>query len=326
MNNKSHENRRPQRPASAPQQNHRPTQSAPQRPPQQRPIQQRPIQQRPPQQRPIQQRPLNQPISQIPEEKTTSDRRLYTVAAITATIVVLIIIALLIFAVNRATGCADKDRDDSPSAPVSALLGETEDKGQSYIDSMIFVGDSNTAHMRSFGVLSDGKQTKQVWSPKSQTITLNSQVTSVKIVYPETGAEMTIAEAVALKKPEYLVISLGTNGLTYLDEDQFKYCYKKLLDAIQSASPQTKIMVQSIYPVTSWYENIPNERINDANGWLLTLANDEGVKYLDTASVLKDSSGALKEAYNADHKDGYHINAEAYREILQYIRTHGYEQ
>ncbi len=306
-------NQRPQRPP----QQHPPQQRPPQRP-QQRQPQQRPQEhQRPPQQRPI---PRPQPPV---AERATTDKRLYTVAAITATVVVLIIIALLIFAVSRATGCSDKEPDNN-STPVSVLLGETEDMGQSYIDSMIFVGDSNTAHMRSFGVLSDGKKTKQVWAPKSQTITLNSQITSVKIVYPETEVEMTIAEAVALKKPEYLVISLGTNGLTYLDEDQFKYCYKKLLDAIKDASPETKIMVQSIYPVTSWYENIPNSKIDEANGWLLALAKDEGVKYLDTASVLKDSTGAMKEEFNADHQDGYHINAEAYRKILKYIRTHGY--
>ncbi len=332
------------------------------RPPQSRPQGQRPPEKRPaprPAQTPVRplqrtperptQRPAPRPVGTAPRpqgrpapqpqsaQRPSSDKLLYTVIAITAVAVVALIIVMLVFAVTRATGCRkdpDNDRgnditnnsgNDGGSAAVSAQLGETEDMGQSYIDSMIFVGDSNTAHLRSYAVLTGGKETKQVWAPKSQTITLNNQITSVKIVYPETDEEMTIAEAVKLKKPKYLVISLGTNGLTYLDKDGFVYCYNKLLNAIKTASPDTKIIVQSIYPVTTWYESIPNSKINEANGWLLELAKEAGIKYIDTASVLKDASGALKEEYNSDHRDGYHVNAAAYEEILKYIRTHGYQ-
>ncbi len=254
--------------------------------------------------------------------------------AITAVLTVALIVAMLCFAIDRATGCGKPNEDNSginngldggiPSGTTSAILTETADMGQSYIDSMIFVGDSNTAHLRSFGVLSDGKETKQVWATESQTISLDSQITSKKIIYPDTGEEMTIAQAASLKKPQYLVISLGTNGLSYLDEEQFKYCYNKLLTAIKEVSPSTKIIIQSIYPVTSWYTGISNTRIDEANRWLVELAKESGVRYIDTASVLKDSKGTLKDTYNSYHNDGYHINADAYRAILQYIRTHGY--
>ena len=83
-------------------------------------------------------------------------------------------------------------------------------------------------------------------------------------------------------------------------------------------------MVQSIFPVTSWYGKISNETILRANGWLLQLAGECGVRYLDTASVLKDANGALQEDFNSYHQDGYHLNAAAYEKILLYIRTHAY--
>ena len=127
------------------------------------------------------------------------------------------------------------------------------------------------------------------------------------------------------KKPKYLVISLGTNGVATLSESGFKYCYNKLITAIKQASPDTKIIVQSIYPVTSWYTGFTNEKINAANEWLLELAEEAGVKYVDTASVLKGPDGALKESFNSDHEDGYHVNADAYERILYYLRTHGYK-
>ena len=242
------------------------------------------------------------------------------------------IVLLLVWAVGRATGCSPTTPNDGGGSTdtgntptYSAILAETEDLGQEYIDSMIFLGDSNTAHMRSFGVLKDGKSTTQVWSPESNTLALDSQITSKKIVYPKTGEEITIVEAVKREKPKYLVISLGTNGLYSLDESQFKYCYNKLLSAIKEASPDTKIIIQSIYPVTSWYKNLTNDKINTANQWLIDIATEAKVKYIDTASVLKDSKGCLKESFNSYHKDGYHINAEAYKAILEYIRTHGWK-
>lgn len=260
-----------------------------------------------------------------------SDKTFFTVVAITALAVALLIIFMLCFAINRATGCGKEPEPDHennpPSLPSSssAVLGETDDMGQEYIDSMIFFGDSNTDHLRSYGMLKGGRDTTQVWSPKSQTVTLSSEITNVKIVYPETGEEMTVAEAAALKKPKYLVISLGTNGVATLSESGFKYCYNKLITAIKQASPNTKIIVQSIYPVTSWYTGFTNEKINAANEWLLELAEESGVKYVDTASVLKGPDGALKESFNSDHKDGYHVNADAYERILYYLRTHGYK-
>lgn len=258
-----------------------------------------------------------------------SDKRFFKVCAISSVVVVALIVTMLTLAIGRTVG--DKkppatSTDDPPSTPTvsQTILVETEDMGQAYIDSMIFFGDSNTDHLRSYGMLKGGRDTLQVWSPKSQTVTLNSEITNVKIVYPETKEEMTVAEAAALKKPQYLVISLGTNGVATLSESQFKYCYNKLITAIKQASPNTKIIVQSIYPVTASYTGFSNEKINTANEWLLELAEESGVRYVDTASVLKDENGAMKETFNSDHHDGYHVNADAYEKILYYLRTHGY--
>lgn len=241
--------------------------------------------------------------------------------------ILLICIAALITITSDCKGDATGagvQNDIPANTQSSALLSETEDMGKSYIDSMIFVGDSNTAHFVGFGILNGGKDTKQVWVPKGSTITLDSEITNKTVNYPETNEFLTIPQAAAKKAPEYLVISLGTNGISYLSEEQFKYCYKKLIDAVQAASPNTKIIVQSIYPVTSWYTKISNDKINLANTWLLALAEECNIKYANTASVLKDSNGFLKEEYNSYHKDGYHINKDAAEKILLYLRTHGY--
>ena len=67
---------------------------------------------------------------------------------------------------------------------------------------------------------------------------------------------------------------------------------------------------------------ITNAGIDRINEWVKDIAEESGVKYLDTQSILKDENGAQKVEYNED--DGVHMNAQAYRLILNYIRTHAY--
>ncbi|MCD7767801.1 MAG: SGNH/GDSL hydrolase family protein [Oscillospiraceae bacterium] len=89
----------------------------------------------------------------------------------------------------------------------------------------------------------------QVWTPASGTLTL-SQYNIATIVYPETGEELTITEAVTQAEPEYLYnITLGVNGVSFMDEEWFKRDYSALVESIRAASPDTEIVLNSIYPV-----------------------------------------------------------------------------
>ncbi len=206
----------------------------------------------------------------------------------------------------------------------NTVLAESEDAGQEYIDKMVFLGDSTTYGLRRYKVLSGGKDTTQVWTPTNGTITL-SYVNTVLIWYPETDKEMTIKDAVALKKPEYLVITLGVNGVSFMGEEYFKKEYSKLIKSVQEASPDTKIILQSIFPVASNYESlksINNAKIDAANKWVCQLAEEYGIKYLDTNSVLRDEDGWLKKEYS--NGDGLHLSETGLKIELDNIRTHAW--
>ena len=207
----------------------------------------------------------------------------------------------------------------------AALLGETEDAGQAYIDRLTFLGDSTTNGLKEYGVLSGGTATTQVWTPASGTLTLYLW-NAASIVYPETGAEMTIADAVETKKPEYLVITLGVNGVAELEEDAFKIYYTDIINCVKEASPSTRIICNSIYPVENDYEHIDqisNEKINTANGWILDVAEATGTRYADSCSVLKAANGSLREELG--NGDGLHLNADGYNAVLEYLRTHAWQ-
>ena len=226
--------------------------------------------------------------------------------------------------VSPPTSNVTKELADFLKKYPGTVLGLSEDAGQAYIDKMVFLGDSTTYGLRAYKMLSGGRETLQVWTPKSGTLTL-SNASFATIVYPETGEEITIKEAVSRKKPEYLVITLGVNGVSFMGEDFFKAEYKKMLESVIAASPDTKIICQSIFPVArsySYLSSINNDKIRNANKWIVEVANQVGVKFIDTYSVLCDDEGWLPESYH--NGDGIHLHAESFTLELNNLRTHAY--
>lgn len=275
-----------------------------------------------------------------------NDLLAYLIMAI-AVLLLLCLIAAATLAVVKLVNASDKP-DDPPATdaatdtetlptqvdPLTVTLAETPDAGMKYIDKMIFFGESTTAHLRSRGVLTGGTGTKQVWSDASGTRMLSSRTTSEPIVYPETGESLTIAEACARSQPEYLVLCFGLNGINGFIQNKSSYvnAYNKLIRSIHEVSPNTKIILQAVYPAAEgsssqafgWDIATLNENINTINSWLPEIAaTHENVRYADTAAVLKNANGTLGASF--DNGDGIHLTAEAYQEILAYLRTHAWQ-
>ncbi len=208
---------------------------------------------------------------------------------------------------------------DSP-----ALLAPSEDRGQEYIDRITFICDSPTYWMWPLGLLSDGKNSRQIWTGPEGTMTLSYQST-YHILDPYDKKQRPIREVVALHPPDILIIALGINGIGFMDEDAFSREYKDLVTDIQEISPDTIIILQSIYPITTRYKNygfITNAKITKGNSWIMAIAEELGCSYLDTISVLLNDEGKAKDKLMLN--DGLHPNREGLTVILDYIRTHAY--
>ncbi|HAL74951.1 MAG TPA: hypothetical protein DCM45_07705 [Clostridiales bacterium] len=196
--------------------------------------------------------------------------------------------------------------------------------GQDYIGKITFICDSPTYWLWPKGLLSGGKNSKQIWTGPGGTMTLAYQRT-YWILDPYDNKERPVRSVVERHKPEVLIIALGINGVSFMKEDYFVAEYTDLVTDIQAISPDTVILLQSIYPITRQYRNwgsITNVTITRANNWILQIAEDTGCKYLDTISVLLAENGEAKTELMM--KDGLHPNTEGLKLILNYIRTHGY--
>ncbi len=206
--------------------------------------------------------------------------------------------------------------------PISVDLQETEDMGEDYLSRFIFLGDSTTYGLAAY----DALPWPQMWTTSLGTLDLSAQSYAMIDVYSEDGSvqSMTIKDAVTAAQPEYLIITLGLNGISYMSEEDFKEEYTDLVGMIQGASPDTKIILNTIYPVIDAQApgGISNAGVNQANVWIHDIAEITGTRFLNTHDVLMDETGNLRSDYC--NGDGIHLDTPGCQAVLMNVRTHGY--
>ena len=207
--------------------------------------------------------------------------------------------------------------------PGKARLTETEDAGREYLDKIIFLGECTTygiGYYYRHGYPELCPPT-QVWTTSEGYMYLAKHATT-KIYYSLTGEKLSIPECAERSRPEILVITLGLNGFGAFTEESYKGHYRDLVLSIWEASPGTEIILNSIYPVADSYEYqslINNEKICEFNGWIESLAEELGCRFLNGFEALAED-GKLPE--NLQNGDGLHLDGKAYVKVMEYIRTH----
>ena len=121
-----------------------------------------------------------------------------------------------------------------------------------------------------------------------------------------------------------IYIRFGENELGWPDSATFASEYARLLDAVFAAQPGARVYVQSIPPVTAAKSargdfGVTNERIEEYNALLKSLARERGAVFLDIAAALRDASGALPEEASSD---GVHMTREYGEKWITYIKKH----
>lgn len=202
------------------------------------------------------------------------------------------------------------------------LVKETPKADDSYIEKILFLGDSITNGLRGYGYLPGGKNSPQVLFPSKGTITLY-QVKDVKVYDYEVQKEITVYEAIGRRQPELLFIALGVNGIGWESEKTFRKEYRNLLDAVLEVSPNTTIVLQSMLPVGVNYPNpemLNNEKIAKGNLWIAEIAKEYGLTFLNIAPIMLDDNGYMHPDYVSG--DGLHLDYQGYVPIMDFYKRH----
>lgn len=185
-------------------------------------------------------------------------------------------------------------------------------------DDVYFFGDSTTAHLAVRG----GIPRERVWSGQARTVLFETVNKTRCVYFDKENRNYKIAEAAAKVKPPILVITIGVSGgAGRLSKERFTEIYGELLDSVSEASPETKIFVQSVLPLSdrsvSEYRLLTKDAVLRANEWIKALCAERGICYIDTHPLLLDTNGYLKKIYQNDGR--MHLTKAAYSVILDNI-------
>ncbi|MEE3488630.1 MAG: GDSL-type esterase/lipase family protein [Bulleidia sp.] len=262
-------------------------------------------------------------------------------ALIIAVILVIVIIILMLVAHARTSKNAEPtppptasvqatynaaENTIKPSEYNGTILAQTNDAGQDYIDSTLFIGDSNTARFLAV----TNPDTGESFAALENTIGVVGMgidaITTLPVLDFSTG-RYTIPSSVEILQPERIIITFGTNNLTgsSTDASSFIERYETQLQAIVDAYPSVDLIVNSIPPVSEYrsYTNVTMTQIDAYNKAIAQMCKDHDWKYLNSAEALKDrKSGYAREGYMV--ADGLHLSEEGLKALFTYIRTHAW--
>lgn len=272
------------------------------------------------------------------EKKKRKIRKEFIYFLIGLGICILVIVILIVSNVTRSN---KKKIEASPSATTEVydaskgvideteydgtVLAKTSDAGRDYVDSTLFLGDSNTARFLTF-TDTDGK----TFTTKENSIGVVGMgidaISTMPVIDFSTG-RFTMVEAVKILQPQRIIITFGTNNLSGSSTDATSFIerYTKQIKAIEEAYSYADIIVNAIPPVNEKrdYPNVTMTQIDAYNKAIVKMCETNGWKFLNSSEVLKDSTTGYAASGMMDH-DGLHLSKQGLTTLFKYIREHSY--
>lgn len=199
----------------------------------------------------------------------------------------------------------------------NTILTQTKSQiGDDYLNKITFIGDSRFVVLNKYGIDQSNIYAKSGLNHK--------QALTWDFIETSDGENITLIEALEDIQTDIILMNFGVNGAGWFTDDEFISTYHELLDLIQdNVDDDIIIIMQSILPIAKSYESkengFPNARIDDLNQYLIEIADERGLYYLDSSDVLKDEDNFLDTKFTGD---GLHFNDEAYDLLLENIKDY----
>ena len=200
------------------------------------------------------------------------------------------------------------------------ILQKTTDGGTAYLEKITFVGDKNTYTMGRYVYTGIPTPIRQVWSVE-ENVSPSKIMNVNNFINPSNQEATNYLTAVKEFAPPYLIVSFGSfdNG-EEITKDKMISEIGDFIVNVKLSSPNTQVIIQSIFPVTENCEIITPDEVSKRNEWLKELCKVYKLYYLDSHSVLCNGNGILLPEFAST--DGYLLNENGYRQVVNYVRNH----
>ena len=202
----------------------------------------------------------------------------------------------------------------TPEPTKAPAMTKDDFKAVDFFKDSVFVGDSVLSHF----YLTIPIQDKETFGG-SQNLTVVSY--SVREALKEEsdihpmyqGERRQVWETMKLMDAKRVLLFFGLNDIGVSGVEGFVENYKTLVANIREAVPEAKVYIISISPMRADKEGtrLNNAKITEANGLIKEYAKEEGIGYIDVATMLLDENGAMNTEYS-DGETNVHLNKKAY--------------
>ena len=197
----------------------------------------------------------------------------------------------------------------------------------SYFDKVAIVGDSVSVMLQYYCAASKALGNATFLCAGSLSATNALYGVGSSSVHPfYQGKKVLVEDGVAACGAEVVYIMLGINnlsgGVDFASGDMLK-----LIDRILQKSPNVKIVIESVTPMsassTIISNSLNNERIRAYNQRMKDVCQNRGWYYMNVAEIFTDSNGYLPAEYCSDNNGmGIHFTSAAAEKWAEYLITH----
>lgn len=178
----------------------------------------------------------------------------------------------------------------------------------SCFENCCFIGNSRTLDLRDYGLV------KNVYAAVG---------VNVETVYTKSapGSRNPIMSEIGKKHFSKYFLQFGENECGWSSTEVFIQRYTKVINDIKRKDPGAQIYLQSIIPVSEKASaqsefDCTNENIAALNVIIKKIAQDENVRFIDTAKAFRNSKGCLPDDAASD---GIHLNKNYCMKWLNFI-------
>ena len=140
------------------------------------------------------------------------------------------------------------------------------------------------------------------------------------------GLKKRLKESVFDLSPQVVVLLIGINDFALFPDatpESVSASIQDVVKTIQEKAPETKILLEALYPVHSTLDpkidagSVGNKNNLDIQKTNALISQIEGVRFLNFESILSDAKGELKLEYT---REGLHLNANGYGAIAPMLK------